>query len=62
MEACMNDLVAEGLLLFSAFSVIVIMVLIIMKERRKRKAIETKMAKNHGKKTIHSRSEGLYIN
>jgi len=58
----MNDLVAEGILLFSAFGAIVVMILIILKERRKRKAIETKMAKNHGKKTIHSRSEGLYIN
>jgi hypothetical protein len=38
----MNDLVAEGILMFSAFGVIVVMILIILKERRKRKAIETK--------------------
>jgi hypothetical protein len=47
----MNDLVAEGLLLFSAFAAIVVRILIIVKERRKPKAVDTKRAKNHAKKS-----------
>jgi hypothetical protein len=61
MEACMNDLVAEGLLLISAFAVIFVMVLIILKERRKQTAVESKKAKNHVKRELHAESEGLYL-
>jgi hypothetical protein len=58
----MNDLVANGLLLFSAFATIVVMVLIIVKERRKQKTVETKKAKKRVKRKLHAESERLYIN
>ena len=41
----MNDLVAETLMLISAFAVIVLMVLIIVKERRKQNTVDTKKSK-----------------
>jgi preprotein translocase subunit YajC len=38
METHMKDIIAEGLLLFSAFATIVVMILLIIKERRNRKS------------------------
>ena len=58
----MNDLVAKILLIFSAFATIFVMVLIIVKERRKQKTVDTKKAKKHVKRKLHAESEGLYIN
>jgi hypothetical protein len=58
----MNDIVAEILLFFSAFATIFVMVLIIVKERRKQKAVDTKKAKKHVKRKLHNESERLYIN
>jgi hypothetical protein len=58
----MNDLVAEILLLFSAFATIFVMVLIIVKERCKQNSVDTKKAKKHVKKKLYTESERLYIN
>jgi hypothetical protein len=57
----MNDLVANGLLLFSAFATIVVMVLIIVKERRKQKTVDTTKAKKHVKRKLDAESEGLCL-
>lgn len=57
----MKDLFAEGLFLFSAFTAIVIMLIIIAKERRKKKTEDLKSGRKHVKKSIHSASEGLYL-
>ena len=58
----MNDLVAEILLFFSAFATIFVMVVIIAKERRKQKTVDTKKAKKHVKRKLHTESERLYFN
>lgn len=58
----MNDLVAETLMLISAFAVIVLMVLIIVKERRKQNTVDTKRAKDNVKRKLRSESEGFYLN
>ncbi len=57
----MNDAIAEILLLISAFATIVVMVLIIVKERRKQTAVDTNRAKNHAKRKSHAQSQGLYL-
>ena len=57
----MNDLVAEGLFLFSAFALIVVMVLIIMKERRKQRNVGTKGKRKNVKRKLYTESEGLYL-
>ena len=46
----MRSLIAEGLLLFSAFATIFIMVLITIKERRKNNAADSPGPRNHRKK------------
>jgi hypothetical protein len=61
MEVGMNDLVVQGLFLLSAFGAIIIMVLIIVKERRKQKTVDKKRAKNHVKRTYTTKSERLYL-
>jgi len=61
MDVGMNDLVAQGLFLLSAFGAIVIMVLIIVKERRKQKTVDNKRAKNHVKRTYTSESGRLHL-
>ena len=57
----MKDLIAEALLMFSALATIVVMVLIIIKERRKQKTVDTKRAKKHIKREPHSESARLYL-
>jgi len=57
----MSDLVAEVLFTISALVTIVIMLLIIAKERRKSKAEAIKKANKQERKIIHSTSEGLYL-
>ena len=57
----MNDLIAEALFMFSALATIIVMVLIIVKERRKQKAVDTKRVKNHVKRELHTESARLYL-
>ena len=57
----MSDLVAEVLFTISALATIVVMLLIIAKERRKNKAEAIKKAQKQERKIIHSKSEGLYL-
>jgi hypothetical protein len=58
----MRDLIAEGLFLFSALATIVIMLLIIAKERRtKRTADRGKKAKEYAKTSLYHRPEGLHL-
>ena len=57
----MKDLIAEALLIFSALATIVVMVLIIVKERRKQRTVDTKRAKKHVKRTPNTESARLYI-
>ena len=57
----MNDLVAEGIFLLSVFGVVVVMGLIIWKERKKRKD-ETRQAANKNFNNFsYEKSEGLYL-
>ena len=57
----MNDLIAEALFMFSVIATIVVMVLIIVKERRKQKAVDTKRVKNHVQRELHTESARLYL-
>ena len=57
----MKDLIAEALLMFSALTTIVVMILIIVKERRKQKAVDTKNAKDHVKRKLHTESTRVYL-
>ena len=57
----MKDLMAEVILVFSAIATIVVMVLIIIKERRKQKTVDTKKAKNHVKRKLYTESARIYI-
>ena len=57
----MSDLVAEVLFTISALATIVVMLLIIAKERRKNKAEAIKRAHKQKRKIIRSKSEGLYL-
>ena len=57
----MKDIVAEGLLLFSVFATIVVMVLLIIKERRKQKTVDKEGAKGNVKRQPHYESESLYL-
>ena len=61
MDIYMNNLVVKGLMLFSAFATIVVMVLIIVKERRKLKTDDNKKARKHVTKKLYTESEGLYL-
>ena len=57
----MEDLIAEVMLMFSALATIVVMVLIIVKERHKQKTVDTKKAKNHVKRKLYTESARIYI-
>ena len=57
----MSDLVAEVVFTISALATIVVMLLIIAKERRKNKAEAVKRARKQERKIIHSQSEGLFL-
>ena len=57
----MKDLVAEAIILFSAFATIVVMVLIIVKERRKQKKVDAERAKNHAKSRLQAKPGRLYL-
>ena len=58
----MNDLIAEGIFLLSAFGTVVVMLMIIRKERKKRKD-ETQLAADKKiKKPSYERSARLYLN
>ncbi len=57
----MNDVIAETLLLITAFAMIVVRVFLIVKERRKQKAVDSKRVKNHVKKKLHAESQRLYL-
>ena len=57
----MNDTIAEILFTLSALATIVVMVLIIVKERRKQRALNKKKAKNHVKKNFHTEPGRLYF-
>lgn len=58
----MRDLIAEGLFLFSALATIVIMLLIIAKERRRKRIADSgKKAKEYAKTTIYQRPERLHL-
>ena len=57
----MQDLVAEAILMFSAFATIVVMVLIIVKERRKQKKVDAERAKNHAKRRLRTKPGRLYL-
>ena len=57
----MKDFVAETIFMFSAFATIVVMVLIIVKERRKQKKVDAKKAKNHAKRKLHTKPGRLYL-
>ena len=46
----MGYLVSKGIFLLSLFTAIFVMVLVIVKERRKQKTIDTKTKKNHLKR------------
>ena len=61
METHMKDKIAEGLMLFSAFATIVVMLLIIIKESSKQRKIDTKEKKSHVKKKPHYESETLHL-
>jgi hypothetical protein len=47
--------------MFSAFATIVVMVLIIVKERRKQKKVDAERAKNNAKRRLHSKPGRLYL-
>jgi hypothetical protein len=57
----MKDFISEALLMFFALATIVVMILIIVKERRKQKAVDTKKAKDHVKRKLHTESTRVYI-
>ena len=58
----MNDLIAEGIFLLSALGAIVVMLMIVRKERKKRKD-ETQLAANKNiKRPSYEKSGRLYIN
>ena len=57
----MSDLVAEVLFTISALVTIVVMLLIIAKERRKSKVEAIKKARKQERKFIHSKSDGLFL-
>ena len=57
----MKDLVAEAIFMFSAFATIVVMVLIIVKERRKQKKVDAERANNHAKRKLHTKPGRLYL-
>ncbi len=61
METHMKDIIAEGLLLFSAFATIVVMILLIIKERRKPKIIYKEDTKSNVKRKPHYESETIYL-
>ncbi len=58
----MNDLVAEGIMLFSAFATIAVMALVILKERRKQKNFDSKKTKKHVQRKLQAESDRLYLN
>ena len=57
----MKDKMSEGLLIFSAFDTIVVMILLIIKERRKQRIIDKEQTKSYIKRKTHYKSETLYL-
>lgn len=57
----MKNLIAEALLMSSVLAAIVVMVLINVKERLKQKTVDTKRAKKHIKRKLHTESARLIM-
>lgn len=57
----MSDLVAEALFFFSASIAIVIMLMIIFRERRQNQAGTAGKVKKYSKKTTYPKSERLHL-
>ena len=58
----MTDMIAEGFFLLSALGTIVVMLMIIRKERKKRKNETRKGANKNIKKSSYKASGRLYLN
>jgi hypothetical protein len=62
MEAYMTDLIAEGIFLLSVLGVIVVMLMVIWKERKKRKNETQSGSVKNFKKSSYETSRRLYLN